>query len=336
MQNTLKLVILIQHRFELWQVPPWFPERLRAEFPNLELDHLTSYEHAEEHLRDAEVAVTWSLRSEQVRAARRLRWIHATAAAVHGLLIPEVVNSGIVVTNAASVHGPVVAEHVLTLILAMAKRLPSAVRWQQRHVWGQEQLWNERPRPREIAGATLGLVGMGAIGRELAPKAAALGMRVLAVRERPERGFGRALPGEGHAVFGTGQLDSMLGEADFVVLAAPVTPQTRGMMDAARLGRMKPDSYLINVGRGALVDEAALVEALRQNKIGGAALDVFTTEPLPADSPLWDLHNVLITPHSAGLAVKMWERHYALLADNLRRYLAGEPLRNVVDKQKGY
>jgi phosphoglycerate dehydrogenase-like enzyme len=336
MQNRMKLAILVQHRFELWQVPSWLPERLRVEFPQIEVDHLTSYEHAEDHLRDAEVVVTWSLRPEQVRAAKGLRWIHATAAAVHALMIPEVINSNIVVTNAGTVHGPVVAEHVLALILAMAKRLSSAVRFQQEHVWGQEQLWEERPRPREIAGATLGIIGMGAIGRELAPKAAALGMRVLAVRDRPERGFGCNLPGEGHEVYGSDNLDLVLGEADFVVLAAPVTPATKGMMDAVRLGRMKPDAYLINVGRGALIDELALAEALRQKKLGGAALDVFTTEPLPPESPLWDLENVLITPHTAAFTAKVWDRHYALIAENLRRYMARQPLKNVVDKQKGY
>ena len=128
----------------------------------------------------------------------------------------------------------------------------------------------------------------------------------------------------------------MLGQSDYVVLAAPVTSGTRGLMDAARLAKMKPEACLINVGRGPLVDEAALAQALREKRIGGAALDVFEEEPLPADSPLWDLENLLITPHTAGLTEKLWERHYELISENLRRYLGGKPLLAVVDKKQGY
>ena len=156
-------------------------------------------------------------------------------------------------------------------------------------------------------------------------------MRVVAVREHPERGAGGA-----QEVFGPGHLDRVLAEADFVIIAAPLTASTRGLFDAARLARMKSDAYLINVSRGPIVDEAALAEALRSKSIAGAALDVFSTEPLPQDSPLWELDNLLITPHTAAVTEKLWERHYALIRENLRRYLAGEPLRSIVDKSKGY
>jgi phosphoglycerate dehydrogenase-like enzyme len=326
----MKLLMLVHHRFELWQEPGWFAPRLRRQFPDIEVVSRTNYEGAEKDLAEADVLMTWSLRPEQFRLGKKLRWVHSPAAAVHLLMSPELVASDVVVTNARDVHGPVVAEHALALMLALAKRLPSAMRYQQRHTWAQTELWSEKPSPREIAGATLAVVGLGSIGREVARRASALGLRVLAVREHREKGA------ESAEVFGPDDLDRVLAQADFVVLAAPLTPQTEGLINAARLAAMKRDAYLINVSRGPLVDEAALVEALRSGRIAGAALDVFEPEPLPADSPLWDVENLLITPHTAAVTERLWERHYDLLAENLRRYLAGEPLLGLVDKHRGY
>jgi phosphoglycerate dehydrogenase-like enzyme len=328
----MKLLIVFHHRFDFWNVPLWFAERLRKEFAPLEVVRLTSYEGVEEEIRDAEVVITWSLRPEQIEPARKLRWIHSPAAAVHQLLFPELVGRDIIITNGRDVHGPVVAEHVIALILALAKKLPQASRFQRRRAWGQEELWNSRPHPREVAGATLGLVGLGTIGRSAARHASGLGMRVIAVREHPEK----ASPEGVEQVFASSQLDALLAQSDYVVLAAPVTSATHNLIDAAGLAKMKPDACLINVGRGQLVDEAALVQALRDNKIGGAALDVFVEEPLPSSSPLWDFENVLITPHTAGLTEKQWERQYAVVAENLRRYLNHQPLLAIVDQQKGY
>lgn len=328
----MKLLIVLRHPFDLWNAPDWLAARLRQDFPQLEVVHLKDYAGVEEHICDAEVTIAWSLRPEQIKSAKNLRWVHSTAAAVHQLIFPELVNSDIVLTNARDVHGPVVAEHVIALVFALAKRIPQAVRLQEKHVWGQMLIWETLPRPREIAGTTLGLVGLGSIGRAVAKHAAALGMRVIAVREHPEK----SVPEGVEQVFGPAQLEALFTQSDYVVLAAPVTPNTRQLMNAARLAQMKPDACLINVGRGSLVNESALAEALRTGRLGGAALDVFEKEPLAADSPLWDLENLLITPHTAGLTEKLWERNYALIAENLRRYLAHQPLLAVVDKQKGY
>jgi phosphoglycerate dehydrogenase-like enzyme len=328
----MKLLIVFHHRFDYWNVPLWFAERLRKEFAPLEVVRLASYEGVEEEIRDAEVVITWSLRPEQIEPARKLRWIHSPAAAVHQLLFPQLVGRDIIITNGRDVHGPVVAEHVIAMILALAKKLPQASRFQHRRAWGQEELWNSRPHPREVAGATLGLVGLGTIGRSAARHASGLGMRVIAVREHPEK----ASPEGVEQVFASSQLDALLAQSDYVVLAAPVTSATHNLIDAAGLAKMKPDACLINVGRGQLVDEAALVQALRDNKIGGAALDVFVEEPLPSSSPLWDFENVLITPHTAGLTEKQWERQYAVVAENLRRYLNHQPLLAIVDQAKGY
>jgi phosphoglycerate dehydrogenase-like enzyme len=175
------------------------------------------------------------------------------------------------------------------------------------------------------------MVGLGSIGRPVVKSAKALGMRVIAVREHPEKGSEGA-----DVVFGPAQIGEVFRQADYIVLAAPVTAGTKAIANVERLALMKPDSCLINVGRGPLVDESALANALREKKSGGAALDVFPKEPLAADSPLWDVPNLLITPHTAALTDKLWERHYRLFAENLRRYLNGQQLLSVVDKWKGY
>jgi phosphoglycerate dehydrogenase-like enzyme len=327
----MKLLICVHHPFDQWNAPGWLPLRLQQHFPQVSVMHLPDYKQLDREIVDAEIVISWSIRPEQIAAAKRLRWIHSPAAAVDQLMFPELIGSDIVLTNAREVHGPVVAEHVIALVFTLAKKIPGAVRLQQTHVWGQQILWDELPRIREVAGATLGIVGLGSIGRAVVKSAKALGMRVLAVREHPEKG------GEGaDVVFGPAQIDQVFRQADYLVLAAPVTENTTAIANAERLALMKPDSCLINVGRGRLVDEFALVAALRERKIGGSALDVFPKEPLAADSPLWDVPNLLITPHTAALTGKLWERHYALFSENLRRYLQGQPLLAAVDKQKGY
>ncbi len=265
----MKLLIVLQHRFELWNAPGWFVERLRRDFSNLEIAHLQSYDRIAEEIPDAEIVITWSLRPEQFVLAKKLRWIHSPAAAVHQLMFPELISSDVVLTNAREVHGLVVAEHVMALIFALAKKIPQSVRLQSKRIWGQEILWNESPRPREISGATLGLIGLGSIGRHVAQHASALGMSVIAVRENPQR---EKPPGV-QRVFSTAELDELLHQADFVVLAAPVTAATRNMMNVARFTAMKPDAYLINVGRGPLIDQTALIAALRDHQIAGAALE---------------------------------------------------------------
>lgn len=328
----MKLLIVVHHRFDLWNCPPWFGERVAAEFAQLHVVQRDSYDGIEEHLRDAEIIFTISLRPEQFRLAKRLRWIHAPTAAVHQLLFPESVNSDVVITNSREVHGPVVAEHVMALIFALAKKIPQAALFQRERIWGQQAMWDTGARPREVAGATLGVIGLGSIGSRVAKMASALGMRVIAVREHVEKGKPEGV----EEVFAPAQLEDMLRQSDYVVIAAPLLAETEGFIGAGQLAAMKPDACLINVGRGAQVDEAALVEALQAKRIAGAALDVFEREPLPQDSPLWGLENLLITPHTAGLTEKLWHRHYELFSDNLRRYLAGKPLRFVVDKSKGY
>jgi len=326
-----KLLIAVHHPFDQWNAPAWFPQRLQREFPQVNVVNLPDYKRIDAEIVDAEIVVAWSIRPEQIAAAKKLRWIHSPAAAVHLLIFPELVDSAIVLTNAREVHGPVVAEHVIALIFALAKKIPGSVRLQEKHVWGQQILWDELPRIREVAGDTLGMIGLGSIGRPVVKSAKALGMRVIAVREHPGKGSEGA-----DVIFGPTQIDEVFRQSDYIVLAAPVTASTKAIANAERLALMKRDACLINVGRGQLVDEPALAAALREKRIGGAALDVFPKEPLASDSLLWDVPNLLITPHTAALTDKLWERHYALFSENLRRYLKREPLLAMVNKRKGY
>lgn len=326
-----KIAILLHDQFEMWRPPAWFVEKLRTEFPQTEIACSTQKRDDEQALRDADVMIGWSLPPEQLRAAKSLRWIYSITAAIDQFLYPELASTDIALTNAGSVHGPVVAEHAIAILLALAKRLPSATRYQQRRKWAMEAIWNEQPRPREVRAATVVVMGLGSIGAEVASMAAALKMHVIGVREHPERGAAGA-----NEVVGYDALDSAIGRADFVVLAAPLTERTRHFIDARRLQLFKPTAFLINVSRGALVDEPALVKALRDRRFAGVALDVFEEEPLSRWSPLWKMRQVLITPHTAFLTQNVWQRHYEVFTANLKRFLAGQPLENVIDKKRGY
>jgi phosphoglycerate dehydrogenase-like enzyme len=327
----LKVLIVHYHRFELWHAPAWLRDRLQQAFPDFTFVQFDNYDRVAQEIANTDVFIGWSLRPEQFLQAKKLKWIHSPAAAVHQLMYPELMASDVIVTNSSGVHGPVVAEHAIGLVLALAKRLPQAMQYQAEHKWAQDLLWHERPRPREIAGATVLVVGVGGIGSEFIRLARALGMKVIAVREDLSKGSAGA-----DYLHSSSEIDSLLPQADFVLLCTPVTPVTTGIMNAERLKRMKPDAYLINVARGPLIDEPALIDALKSRQIADAALDVFTEKPLPADSPLWSVDNLLITPHSAAVTEKLWERHYELIVKNMNRFLAGKPLLNLVDKSRGY
>jgi phosphoglycerate dehydrogenase-like enzyme len=260
--------------------------------------------------------------------ARNLRWYQSWAAGVDWLLRrPEAVDLDFVLTNASGVHAIPISEHILALLLAFARGVHRAVRDQGRGEWvpyEQQQVF-------ELYGKTMLLIGVGAIGERTAQAANTLGMRVWGVRRNPDDGA----PGV-ERMFGPGQLHDALPEADFVVLTTPLTHETQGMIGEPELRAMKPTAILVNIGRGGTIQEGALVQALQEGWIAGAGLDVFETEPLPEDSPLWAMDNVIITAHYAGSTPQYMERALEIFLDNLRRYRAGERLRNVVDKRLGY
>jgi phosphoglycerate dehydrogenase-like enzyme len=281
-----------------------------------------------EALDDIEIAVGGFPR-DLLPEARNLRWLQQWGAGADWLLRhPEAVELEFVLTNASGVHPIPISEHILMFLLAFARGFHRAVRAQSCHKWIPHQ---QQEGLFELAGKTMVLVGVGSIGRRTAEVTKALGMRVLGVRHNPEVDA----PGV-EAMFGPDQLLDLLPQADFVVLTVPLTRETRGMIGKAELRAMRTTAYIVNIGRGGAIQEPVLIQALQKRWIAGAGLDVFETEPLPPDSPLWDFDNVIVTFHYAGLTPRYNERAMEIFVDNLRRYRAGELLRNVVDKTLGY
>jgi phosphoglycerate dehydrogenase-like enzyme len=243
--------------------------------------------------------------------------------------------SPIVITSARGIRARAIAEHVLGVTLALARRLPVAIRAQAAHRWAQEEIESASADVRTLSGQRMGIVGLGAIGLELVKIAAPFGFRISAIRRRA----GEPLPGSPlmiDEVWPPDRLHDLLAKSDVVVLAAPHTPETRRLIGRPELERIRRGAFLVNIARGKLVDDDAVVEALRDARLGGAALDVFSEEPLPPSSPYWDLPNVIVTPHTSGAMQDYWTPLVALFSDNLRRFAEGRPLLNVVDKAAGY
>jgi phosphoglycerate dehydrogenase-like enzyme len=329
------VLLHIHHpEYTLWNLPPALPARLRERFEArgvcvfaAPLD--VSFE---EGLASAEVLIGRGLNAANFPSARLLRWVHSHAAGIGGLLFPAFAESDVILTNARGVHAPAMAEHLLGMMLALVRKLHRARDFQRDGAWGQEALSLETPLFDEIHGRALGIVGLGAVGGALAERARALGMRTLGVRRRPALGD----HGVVDEVRGTDQLPWLLGESEFVANCLPHTARTERMFDAAAFARMRPGAYFLNVGRGDTVDETALADALESGRLAGAGLDVTAIEPLPAESRLYRIPSVLLTPHVSGASARHWERASALIEENLRRYLDGEPLLNLVDKREGY
>lgn len=259
--------------------------------------------------------------------APRLRWLHTMSAGVERFLVPELIGrAGFTLTNNSGPYDIPIGEFVLATMLAAAKRLPHYQRAQDRAHWDQEQ------HLAELRGSTLVVLGMGSIGGEVARLACAFGMRVIGVRRRLDlpgiAGVAEVVPPE--------RLADVAPDADFLAITAPLTPATRGLVSREVIARMKPTAWLVNIARGAIVDEAALLDALRAGRIGGAAIDAWWTEPLPPESGWWSLPNVIATPHVSNSSPRVRERTLALFLENLRRWKAGEPLLNVVDTRAGY
>jgi phosphoglycerate dehydrogenase-like enzyme len=306
-----KLLICVWHRFSLWNPPVEMAGRIRARWPEMRVVHLPKYDGLERELPDTDIFVGYSLRPEQFALGRKLKWIHSTAAAVGQLMYPELRRSGIEVTNASGVHRIPMAEHILGTIVALARRFPDCFRYQQQTRWAQQELWEAPVRPRELRGQVLLFVGFGSIGQEVAKAVRPLGMHVWAVTRS-----GRGDSELAEKIFPAEKLHEALPQADFVVLAAPETPETRRMIGARELALMKSSAYFINVARGALVDEPALIAALEQKKIAGAALDVFEAEP-KANPALLGRKDVILTPHIASASVETRTKMAVMAANNL-------------------
>ena len=315
--------------------------RIRAAAPGARIVTLSREGLTDEPVDDVEVLLRGWLSSDAfdrlLARAPRLNWVHSASAGVERALTPAARGRGLVITNARGVFSRPIAEYVLMMILAVSRRLPGLLELQRERTW-------QPLEGVELRDVTVGIVGLGSIGRAVGALATAFGCRVVAVRRRAEAGSAPPTDEESRS-FGEVMLDrvggpellpELLRESDYVVLAAPLTPETQNMIDAAALGSMKAGAWLVNVARGGLVDERALLSALRDGRIGGAVLDTFRDEPLPPSSPFYDLPNVIVTPHTSWSSGRVLDRSVELFCDNLRRYAAGEPLLNVVDPTAGY
>jgi phosphoglycerate dehydrogenase-like enzyme len=278
---------------------------------------------------DAEIYLSWFfLRSpvlhRVLESAPNLRWHHAPNAGVNHILTPTYLERDLILTNGAGVHAIPIAEFVIAYMLSHVKHLPEL------HALQTERRWQKGLAIQELTDATILIIGAGGIGQAIASRAKVFGTRVIGSRRKPE-----PLPNFDQVV-GADEWRSHLSEADYVVIATPLTPETKGLIDENVLRSLPHHAYLINIARGAVVDEPALIKALTEGWIAGAALDTVINEPLLSDSPLWTVPNLFITPHCSGHSPKVKQRSIELFIDNFHRYITNQPLRNVVDKQAGY
>ncbi|MBE3561087.1 MAG: D-2-hydroxyacid dehydrogenase [Ktedonobacteraceae bacterium] len=321
-------------------------ERVQQISPELRVErrpdaHITGV--PDEILRQTEILYTTMILPTPEQAPA-LRWIQLFSAGADHLLTRPIYQSDVTITTASGVHAVNIAEYVFAMLLAWYHRLAHMFEWQREGRWPDDRIRESVFVADELRGKTIGIVGYGSIGREVARLAQAFGMRVLAMqRGSDHRDHGFVFPGVGdpegsipQRFYAPDQLHALLEESDVVVIAVPLTPQTKGMFDEAAFRAMKTSAVLVNIARGGVCDEPALLHALQEGWIAGALLDVFAQEPLPDDSPFFRQHNVIISPHISGLTTQYLERAATIFLENLRRYLRGEPLYNVVEKERGY
>ena len=328
----MKVVVGVISPAPAWVMPRRYVDQLRAEFPQHTFLDAWDRDALRRLLPEADVAFTPFVDRDIFRSLTRLRWVQSPAVGVGGLMFPELLASGVVITSARGIRARSIAEHVLGVTIALARRLPAAMRAQQQHRWAQEELEGPDVDVRTLHGQRMGIVGLGSIGRALAGIASPFGFRITGIR----RSAGEPPPPGVEAVWMPDRLADLAAQSDVIVVAAPHTPDTKRLIGRRELEVVRRGALLVNVARGKLVDDDAVIEALRDGRLGGAALDVFTEEPLDPSSPYWDLPNVIVTPHVSGALRDYWTPLVALFADNLRRSERGEPLLNVVDKIAGY
>jgi len=317
-------------------------DAIRAAAPGARIVTIGFDGHPDGPLDDVEVMLRGRLPAETfdriLYRAPSLRWVHSATAGVERVLTPASRTRGLVITNARGVFSRPIAEYVMLMILAVSRRLPQLMELQAERTW-------QPLEARELRDVTVGIVGLGSIGRGVGALATPFGCRVIATRRRPEAGAHAADGAGDEPYLGSLMLDrvlpperlpELLGESDFVVLAAPLTPDTHGIISDGAISQMKRGAWVINVARGELIDERALARALREGRIGGAVLDTFREEPLPPTSPLYDLPNVILTPHTSWSSTRVLDRSVDLFCENLRRFADGRTLVNVVDPDAGY
>ncbi|MEP6621157.1 MAG: D-2-hydroxyacid dehydrogenase [bacterium] len=346
MADARRLVVDLAATSKNWALNAEGEARIRAEAPpGWTLDFVRAptssdgdgpqggSEEAARLLPEAEVYFGFGITADLLQRAHRLRWVHSAAAGVGNVLKSGIANTDVVLTNSAGVHGPPIGEFVVAAVLHFTRGLDVAIAQQRRSEWSKAFFVADDSPMREVSGSRVLIVGTGGIGGEAARRLSGLGATCIGVRRRPELGA----PEGFSAVVGMAELDRELPRADVLVLAAPQTADTSELMTRARLELLPKHSIVVNVSRGALIDEEALADLLDANRLRGAVLDVFRTEPLAASSRLWQLRSALIVPHVSPVSPgRFWPRALDLFLDNWRRYVEGAPLRNLVDKQAGY
>jgi phosphoglycerate dehydrogenase-like enzyme len=306
--------------------------RLRDRFAHVEFTHAMSDAEAAEAIGGADVALASRLSPAMIEQAPRLRWVHSTAAAVSGLLPLELLAArGIQVTNSRGVQASTIAEHVLGGILVISRRLNRILEAQRERRWIQNEL-TDAAWPWSLAGRQMTIIGFGTIGQDVARRAHAFGMRVTGVRRRLDQ----PQPPFVERILGPDRLGEALRGCNVLVIAAPSIPATDRLIGAEQIALLEPGAIIVNVARGRIVDEAAMIGALQDGRLGGAVLDVFDREPLSAESPLWTLPNVVISPHVSGVRPDHWAEVIDLFSENLRRFSNGEALMNLVNSRAGY
>ena len=286
---------------------------------------VASPEEAPSHFADAEVVAAFPMRVPEISLLPQVKWVHSFSAGVDKILTNTLAASKIVLTNSSGIHATPIAEHMIGFMLMWTRRSVQALRAQEKKIWKKDDTLDE------LCGKTILIVGLGEIGTETARIAKVFGTTVLAVSRSPKK-----KPAFVDRLETSDKLDALLPEADFVIITLPHTDETHHLFDAKKFALMKKSAVVINIGRGGIINEKDLIDALKKGTIAGAMLDVFEKEPLPADSPLWDMENVIVTPHHSGLSQKYMDRAVERFCLNLKAYLAGEKLPNEVDKNLGY
>jgi phosphoglycerate dehydrogenase-like enzyme len=327
----MNIVVGVVHPNQAWALPHPFVDELRRDFPQHVFIDAWDRETLRHVLPEGDAAFAAFVDRDIIHSLTRLRWVQAPAVGVGHILSDEMIASPIVLTSARGVRARAIAEHVIGMAIALARQLPLVMARQQQHTWALDEI-EARRMVRTLRGRQMGIIGLGSIGLEVARAASGFGMRVWAIRKRVDE----PVPGSVETVLPPDRLSELLASSDVIVLSAPLTPETRQLINADTLAAMKRGAFLINIGRGKLIDDEAVAAAVRSGQLGGAALDVFTREPLDPSSAFWDLPNVIVTPHMSGAMEDYWTPLVALFAENLRRFERGEALLNVVDKKAGY
>ncbi len=327
----MKVLVFIQWPVRAWSIPDAHAAALAARFPNVSFIRAHSLDEAGSKISEVQACFTPHLLPAMIANAPSLRWVHSSAAAVEGLLpLAELAAAGVTVTNSRGIQAVPIAEHVMGGLLVLSRRFDQTLAAQQDGHWIQNALTDKWPRM--LYGQRMTIVGLGTIGLEIARRAHAFGVHVTAVRRHPDR----EQPAYIDAVVGPDDLDMALQGRDIVVVSAPGTAATFGMIGATQLAQLQRGAILVNIARAGIVDGPSMRAALADGQLGGAVLDVFDQEPLPAADPLWTTPNVVITPHSAGFRASHWDDVITLFSDNLQRFQRGAALRNVVDPVFGY